>query len=151
MQPLPLIPASLGGEGRRGSRTTPEIPHKLRSLFQTPEALFRIPKIRTSLIKHWGGWARPVFWLGQDQPLLAPYLSVVGDSILIMEKSVVFSAPCLKPLILAHFRVSEKWLTILFIKRCEKALIYKGFRASPIQSCDILICSKVERSLTRAR
>jgi hypothetical protein len=44
----------------------------------------------------------------QDQPLLASNLSVVGDLILIMEKSVVFSAHCLKPLILAHFGASEK-------------------------------------------
>jgi hypothetical protein len=35
-------------------------------------------------------------------------LSVVGGLILIVEKSVVFSATCLKPLILAYFRVSEE-------------------------------------------
>ena len=40
-----------------------------------------------------------------------------------------FSAPPLKPLILAYFRASEEWLTILFVKKYEKALIYKGFRA----------------------
>ena len=46
-----------------------------------------------------------------------------------MEKSVVFSAPGLKPLILAHFRAIKKWLIILFVKKRQKALIYKGFRA----------------------
>jgi hypothetical protein len=63
--------------------------------------------MRNSLIKQWGDGADSV-WGKQSPVTLCLNLSVVGDLILIMEKSVVFSAPCLKPLILAHFRVSEK-------------------------------------------
>jgi hypothetical protein len=63
--------------------------------------------MRNNLIKQWGDGANSVW--GIDSPVtLCPDLSVLSDLILIMEKSVIFSAPCLKPLILAHFRVSEK-------------------------------------------
>jgi hypothetical protein len=60
-----------------------------------------------SLIKQWGGGANSV-WGKQSPATLCLNLSVVGGLILIVEKSVVFSAICLKALILAHFRVSEK-------------------------------------------
>jgi hypothetical protein len=63
--------------------------------------------VRNSLFKQWVGGANSV-WVNKALPLLASDLSVVGDLILIMEKSVVFSAPCLKPLILAHFGASKK-------------------------------------------
>jgi len=53
----------------------------------------------------WLGKTSLLIW--QDQPLFASYLTVPSDLILIMDKYVVFSAPCLKALILAHFRVSE--------------------------------------------
>ena len=60
-----------------------------------------------NLIKQWGDGANSV-WGKQSPVTLCPDLSVPSDLILIMEESVVFLAPCLKPLILAHFRVSEK-------------------------------------------
>lgn len=90
--------------------------------------LFPPSKVRNSLIKQWIGGANSV-WGKQSPATLCLNLSVVGGLILIMEKSGVFSATCLKPLILAYFRASEECLTILFVKKCEKALIYKGFRA----------------------
>jgi hypothetical protein len=63
--------------------------------------------MRNSLIKQWGGGANSV-WGKQSPAILCPNLSVPSDLILIMEKSVVFSAPGLKPLILAHFRATKK-------------------------------------------
>jgi hypothetical protein len=60
-----------------------------------------------SLIKQWGDGANSV-WGKQSPVTLFLNLSDPSDLILIMEKSVVFSATCQKPLILAHFRVSEK-------------------------------------------
>ena len=61
---------------------------------------------RLNLRRGWLGKTSPLIW--QDQPPLSSNLSVVGDLILIMEKCVIFSAPPLKPLILAYFRASEK-------------------------------------------
>lgn len=51
--------------------------------------------------------------------------------LLIMERSNLFGASCSKPLILDHFRATKKCLIKLFVNKWEKALIYKGFRASP--------------------
>jgi hypothetical protein len=63
--------------------------------------------MRNSLIKQWGGGANSV-WGKQSPATLCQDLSVPSDLILIMEKYVVFSAPCVKALILAHYRASEK-------------------------------------------
>ena len=71
------------------------------------QSLFKAQGGIYSLRKQWGDGADSV-WGKQSPVTLCLNLSVVGGLILIMEKSVVFSAPCLKPLILAHFRVSEK-------------------------------------------
>ena len=61
---------------------------------------------RLNLRRGWLGKTSPLIW--QDQPPLPSNLSVVGDLILIMEKCVIFSAPSLKPLILAYCRAERK-------------------------------------------
>ena len=71
------------------------------------EALFQPLIGSNSLFMQWVGGAISV-WGKQSPATLCLNLSVVGGLILIMEKSVVFSASCLKPLILAYFRASEE-------------------------------------------
>ena len=66
-------------------------------------SLFKTPRMRNSLIKQWGDGADSV-WGKQSPVTLCASLSVPSDLLLIVGKSAVFSAPCLKPLILAHFR-----------------------------------------------
>ena len=84
--------------------------------------------MRNSLMKQCGDGANSVW--GIERPVtLSQNLSVPSDLILIMGKAVLFSAPCLKPLILAYFRATEKCLIVLLVKKRPKALIYTGFRA----------------------
>jgi hypothetical protein len=61
---------------------------------------------RLNLRRGWLGKTSPLIW--HDQPPLPSNLSVAGDLILIVEKCLIFSAPGLKPLILAYFRASQK-------------------------------------------
>jgi len=59
--------------------------------------------MRNNLIKQWVGGANSV-WGKQSPATLCLNLSDPPDLILTMEKYVVFSVTCLKPLILAYFR-----------------------------------------------
>ncbi len=91
-------------------------------------SLFLTLRMRNNLIKQLGDGANSVWGIGSPVTLCLN-LSVPSDLILIMGKSVLFSAPYLKPLILAYFRATEKCLIVLFVKKRPKALIYTGFRA----------------------
>jgi len=75
----------------------------LRSHFYAGGSLFQAPKMRNNLIKQWVGGANSV-WGKQSPATLCLNLSDPPDLILTMEKYVVFSVTCLKPLILAYFR-----------------------------------------------
>ena len=73
----------------------------VKSILDVAATLERIESLSIGLVGQ--------FCLGAKSPVtLCLNLSVPSDLILIMEKSVVFSATCLKPLILAYFRASEK-------------------------------------------